>query len=87
MPLCQPPHKRVVKMGETIVTKVKQKFDLAGKDLAAAMGLQATDVLKKVWMLGMRSALLDSHIDYDTASLVAWEFEWCVESTVFQVAK
>lgn len=77
MPLCQPPHKRVVKMGETIVIK----------DLAAAMGLQATDVLKKVWMLGMRSALLDSHIDYDTASLVAWEFEWCVESTVFQVAK
>lgn len=66
MPLCQPPHKRVVKMGETIVIK----------DLAAAMGLQATDVLKKVWMLGMRSALLDSHIDYDT-----------VESTVFQVAK
>jgi len=48
------------------------------------MGLKATDVLKKIWELGMRSVMINSPIDFDTAQLVATEFDWRVESTAFQ---
>ncbi len=67
-------HKRVVKMAETI----------AISELARQMGLKATDVLKKIWELGMRSVMINSPIDFDTAQLVSSEFEWRVESTAFQ---
>lgn len=67
-------HKRVVKMDEAIVIA----------ELARQMGLKATDVLKKIWELGMRSVMINSPIDFDTAQLVATEFDWRVESTAFQ---
>ena len=67
-------HKRVVKMGETIVIA----------ELSRQMAQKATDVLKKIWELGMRNVMINSPIDIDTAQLVASEFEWRVESTAFQ---
>ncbi len=67
-------HKRVVKMDETIAISA----------LAQQMGLKATDVLKKIWELGLRSLMINSSIDFDTAQLAATEFEWRVESTAFQ---
>ncbi len=67
-------HKRVVKMGESIVIA----------ELARQMAQKATDVLKKIWELGMRQVMINSSIDIDTAQLVAGEFEWRVESTAFQ---
>ncbi|HMU39027.1 MAG TPA: translation initiation factor IF-2 [Pseudomonadota bacterium] len=67
-------HKRVVKMGETIVIA----------ELSRQMAQKATDVLKKIWELGMRNVMINSPIDFDTAQLVATEFEWRVESTAFQ---
>lgn len=69
-------HKRVVRMQESIPVK----------ELANAMGVKATEVLKKVWDLGMRSVMINSLIDFDTAQLVAGEFEWRVESVAFQEA-
>ena len=67
-------HKRVVKMGEAIVVA----------EFARQMGAKATDVLKKIWELGVRNVMINSPIDFDTAQLVAAEFEWRVESTAFQ---
>ena len=67
-------HKRVVKMGEAIVVA----------EFARQMGAKATDVLKKIWELGVRQVMINSPIDFDTAQLVAAEFEWRVESTAFQ---
>ncbi len=67
-------HKRVVKMGEAIVIA----------EFARQMGAKATDVLKKIWELGIRNVMINSPIDFDTAQLVAAEFEWRVESTAFQ---
>src|SRR5262249_42778073 len=67
-------HKRVVKMGEMIVIA----------EFARQMGAKATDVLKKIWELGIRNVMINSSIDYDTAQLVATGFEWRVESTAFQ---
>ena len=66
-------HKRVVKMGESIVIA----------ELARQMALKATDVVKKVWELGLRTVMINSSIDLDTAQLVAAEFDWRVESTAF----
>ncbi|MCS6913481.1 MAG: translation initiation factor IF-2 [Myxococcota bacterium] len=67
-------HKRVVKMGETIVIN----------ELARQMGIKATDLLKKIWELGMRNVMINSPIDFDTAQVVAAEFDWRVESTAFR---
>jgi len=67
-------HKRVVKMGEAIVIA----------ELARQMAQKATDVLKKIWELGMRNVMINSSIDLDTAQLVASEFDWRVDSTAFQ---
>lgn len=67
-------HKRVVKMGEAIVVA----------EFARQMGAKATDVLKKIWELGVRNVMINSPIDFDTAQLVSAEFEWRVESTAFQ---
>ena len=67
-------HKRVVKMGEGIVIA----------EFARQMGSKATDVLKKIWELGIRNVMINSPIDFDTAQLVAAEFDWRVESTAFQ---
>ena len=68
-------HKRVVKMNEETITI---------KELALRMSLKATDLLKKIWEMGTRSVMINSQIDQDTAQLLAGEFGWRVESTVFQ---
>lgn len=67
-------YKRVVKMGDSIPIK----------DLANQMGIKATELLKKVWELGVRNVMINSPIDLDTAQLVASEFGWKVENTAFQ---
>ena len=61
-------------MGEAIVVA----------EFARQMGAKATDVLKKIWELGVRNVMINSPIDFDTAQLVSAEFEWRVESTAFQ---
>ena len=67
-------HKRVFKMAETVIIK----------ELASQIGVKATEVLKKVWELGMRSVMINSAIDFDAAQVVAGEFGWRAESNVFQ---
>ncbi len=66
-------HKRVVKMDD----------NLSVIELAKQMGIKATDVLKKLWSMGMTGIMLNHSIDQDTASIVASEFGFEVESTKF----
>ncbi|MSP62877.1 MAG: translation initiation factor IF-2 [Myxococcales bacterium] len=66
-------HKRVVKMDDTI----------AVAEAAKQMGLKATDVLKKLWSLGMTGITLNSAIDQDAATLVAQEFGYEIQSEAF----
>jgi translation initiation factor IF-2 len=67
-------HKRVIKMDETI----------AVAEIAKQMGVKAPDVLKKLWSMGMTGIMLNNAIDLDTATLLASEFGFDVESTAFQ---
>jgi translation initiation factor IF-2 len=67
-------HKRVIKMDETV----------AVGELAKQMGTKATDVLKKLWSMGMTGVTLNNSIDLDTATLLASDFGFEVESTAFQ---
>jgi translation initiation factor IF-2 len=69
-------HKRIIKMEETI----------AVSEIAKEMGVKAPDVLRKLWSMGMTGIMLNNSIDLDTASLLANEFDFEVESTAFKEA-
>jgi translation initiation factor IF-2 len=69
-------HKRVVKMEETIQVS----------ELARQMSVKAPDVLKKLWSMGMTGIMLNNSIDYDTATILATDFGFEVESTAFKEA-
>ncbi|HXI59262.1 MAG TPA: translation initiation factor IF-2 [Polyangia bacterium] len=66
-------HKRVVRMADTI----------AVSDLAQKMGIKGKEVIKKLWALGMMGVNINQDIDMDTATLIATEFGYQIESTAF----
>jgi translation initiation factor IF-2 len=67
-------HKRVIKMDESI----------AVSELAHQMGVKATEVLKKLWGMGMVGVTINQSLDLDTASLLSNEFGYEVQSVAFQ---
>jgi translation initiation factor IF-2 len=67
-------HKRVIRMGETI----------AVSDLAQKMGVKGNEVIKKLWALGLMGVNINQSVDQDTATLIANEFGYQVESTSFR---
>jgi translation initiation factor IF-2 len=67
-------HKRVIRMGETIGVS----------DLAQKMGVKGNEVIKKLWALGMMGININQSVDQDTATLIAAEFGYQIESTAFR---
>jgi translation initiation factor IF-2 len=67
-------HKRVIRMGDTI----------AVAELAKKMAVQGREIIKKLWALGMMEANINKDIDLDTATLIATEFGYQIESTAFR---
>ena len=67
-------HKRVIKMGEAI----------AVSELAQRMGVKGNEVIKKLWGLGMMGVTINQNIDLDTATLIATDFGYQIESTAFR---
>jgi len=67
-------HKRVIRMGETIGVS----------DLAQKMGIKGNEVIKKLWALGMMGVNINQSVDQDTATLIANEFGYQIESTAFR---
>jgi len=67
-------HKRVVRMAESITVS----------DLAREMGIKGNEVVKRLWGLGMMGININQSIDQDTASLIANEFGWQIESKAFR---
>ncbi|MGD9875656.1 translation initiation factor IF-2 [Desulfococcus sp.] len=65
--------KRRVKIDETIVLS----------DLAKRMGIKANEMIKKLMMLGVM-VTVNQTIDFDTAALVASEFDYEVEKARFE---
>ncbi|HWP66478.1 MAG TPA: translation initiation factor IF-2, partial [Candidatus Limnocylindria bacterium] len=66
--------KRVVRISEVITVS----------ELARNMGVKASEVLKKLLDMGMM-ATINQALDFDTAALVAGEFEYNVENVAFDV--
>jgi len=66
-------HKRVVRMADTI----------AVAELAKKMAVQGREIVKKLWALGMMGVTINQDIDLDTATLIANEFGFQIESTAF----
>ncbi len=66
-------HKRVVEMGDTI--KVS--------DLAQQLAVKSSDVIRKLMNMGTM-ATMNQVIDFDTATLVANEFQYEVKNTAFK---
>ena len=64
--------KRVIKMKETIVVT----------DLAHQLGIKAVDVIRKLMGLGSMITQNES-VDFDTAQLIAADYEYTVDSTAF----
>ncbi len=67
-------HKRVIKMDTNISVS----------DLSRDMGIKATEVLKKLWGMGMVGVTINQSIDADTASLLAQEFGFEIQNVAFQ---
>ncbi len=65
--------KRVVEMGETITVG----------DLAAQMGVKATEIVRKLMGMGQMAGI-NQAIDIDTASLVASEYDYEVKNISFK---
>jgi translation initiation factor IF-2 len=66
--------KRVVRISEVVTVA----------DLSRAMGVKASDVLKKLLDMGMM-ATINQVLDHDTAALIAAEFEYQVENVAIDV--
>jgi translation initiation factor IF-2 len=67
-------HKRVIKVEESIGVG----------EIARQMGIKATEVLKKLWGMGMLGVTINQSIDLDTATLLASEFGYEVQSVAFE---
>ncbi len=67
-------HKRVIRMGENIGVS----------DLAQKMGVKGNEVIKKLWALGLMGVNINQSVDQDTATLIANEFGYQIESTAFR---
>jgi translation initiation factor IF-2 len=48
------------------------------------MAVQGREIIKKLWALGMMEANINKDIDLDTATLIATEFGFQIESTAFR---
>jgi translation initiation factor IF-2 len=70
-------HKRVIRMEDTIVIP----------ELARAMGVKATEVLKKLWGMGMVGVNINASIDCETAQILSGEFGYEVQNVAFKEAE
>jgi translation initiation factor IF-2 len=83
--------KKVVKQKTLITTpkaikrRIKIDDTIALSDLAKRMGIKAGDMIKKLMDLGVM-ATVNQTIDFDTAALVATEFEYELEKASFEEA-
>ncbi len=61
--------------------KIDEAITVAG--LAKQMGLKASEIIKKLLLLGLQ-ANINQALDFDTAALVASDFEYEIEKTAFE---
>jgi len=62
-------HKKVIRIEENITLQ----------NMAQKMSLKATELLAKLWSMGMQNVHINTTLDADTAKILASEFAWEVE--------
>ncbi|MFH1132422.1 MAG: translation initiation factor IF-2 [Pseudomonadota bacterium] len=67
-------HKRVIRMDDAIGVG----------EIAHQMGVKSTEVLKKLWAMGLTKIMINQSIDSDTAAILASEFGYDVENVAFR---
>src|SRR5262249_16232163 len=67
-------HKRVIRIEDSVGIQ----------ELARSMGIKATEVLKKLWGMGMTGANINAPIDFDTAQILATDFGYEVQNVAFK---
>ncbi len=85
----KPPLQRPVKKTEITIPKASKRIikieeKIIVNELAQKMGVKAGDVIKKLMELGVMANVVQA-IDADTASVIAREFGYEVEKSVFNV--
>jgi translation initiation factor IF-2 len=66
-------HKRVIRIEDTITIG----------ELSHQMGVKATEVLKKLWGMGMTGVTINAAIDFDQSQILALEFGYEVQNVAF----
>src|SRR5207244_853304 len=66
--------------------EAKMEENISVAEIAKQMSVKATDVLKKLWSMGMTGITMNSAIDQDAAGLMAAEFGFEIENVAFQEA-
>jgi len=78
------PGKKAMKTEITVPSAAKRVIRIEGEiglqALAGKMSLKATDVLGKLMQLGMTGVMINSTLDYETASILAGDFGFEVEN-------
>src|SRR4051812_9738278 len=67
------PHRRVIEIAGAASVH----------ELARAMGVKVTDLLPRLWRLGLTTATVNTVLDDDTAALLAGELDYEVRNTAF----
>ncbi len=67
-------HKRIIRIEDTIQIG----------DLARAMGTKSTDLLKRLWGMGMTGVTINASIDFDTAQIISADFGYEVQNVAFK---
>lgn len=70
-------HKKVVRIEETVTLQ----------NLAGSMGVKTTDMLRKLFQLGMSGININSTLDADTAKIIGEEFGWEIEDVALSEAE
>ena len=79
-------HKTLITVSKQIKRVVEMSGTISVSDLARSLGAKSSEVIKKLMGLGMMSTV-NQVLDFDTASLVAHEFQFEVKNVAFDEAK
>ncbi|MBI5843581.1 MAG: translation initiation factor IF-2 [Deltaproteobacteria bacterium] len=77
------PKKPLPTVSKAIKRRLRVDDNIVVSDLAKRMGIKASELIKKLLIMGT-PATLNQSIDYDTAALLATEFDYEVERAAFE---
>ncbi len=78
-----PPRKNVATMPKAVKRVIRIDNEISVGELAKELGIKSTDLVRKFIEMG-QMVTVNQFVDFDTATLVAAEFEYTVENVAFK---